>query len=112
MAGIDDLLSTSGALTAFGSELKGATNSVVGLAGNLLSGSMKLSDYSKSLEQNTKLLGKLGKVVNALTMFNKMFRCSPIVLKMFKALGPTYNVLHRISCFTECFKNEHMWQNI
>ena len=46
MAGIDDMLSTSGALSAFGSELKGATNSVVGLAGNLLSGSMKLSDYS------------------------------------------------------------------
>ena len=69
MAGIDDMLSTSGALTAFGSELKGATNSVVGLAGNLLSGSMKLSDYSKALDTNTKLLGKLGKVVNALTMF-------------------------------------------
>ena len=69
MAGIDDMLSTSGALSAFGSELKGATNSVVGLAGNLLSGSMKLSDYSKALDTNTKLLGKLGKVVNALTMF-------------------------------------------
>ena len=53
----------------FGSEVKGATNSVVGLAGNLLSGSMKLSDYSKALDTNTKLFGKLGKVINALTMF-------------------------------------------
>jgi hypothetical protein len=69
LAALDDLVSTSGAVNLFGSELKGATNSVVGLAGNLLSGSMKLSDYSKSLDTNTKLLGKLGKVVNALTMF-------------------------------------------
>ena len=57
------------AVKLFGAELKGATNSVVGLAGNLLSGSMKLSDYSKALDTNTKILGKLGKVVNALTMF-------------------------------------------
>ena len=44
------------ALAFLGREAKGAGNAVVGLAGNLLSGSMKLSDYSKSLETNTKIL--------------------------------------------------------
>ena len=67
---LEELMSGSGNALAFlGREAKGAGNAVVGLAGNLLSGSMKLSDYSKSLETNTKILGKLGKVVNALTMF-------------------------------------------
>ena len=67
---IDEILSGSGnALKFLGNEARGAANSVVGLAGNLLSGSMKLSDYSKALDTNTKILGKLGKVVNALTMF-------------------------------------------
>ena len=67
---LEELMTGSGNALAFlGREAKGAGNAVVGLAGNLLSGSMKLSDYSKSLETNTKILGKLGKVVNALTMF-------------------------------------------
>lgn len=67
---IDEFLTGSGnALSFLGREAKGAANSVVGLAGNLLSGSMKLSDYSKALDKNTKILGNLGKVVNALTMF-------------------------------------------
>lgn len=67
---IDEILTGSGnALSFLGREAKGAANSVVGLAGNLLSGSMKLSDYSKALDTNTKILNKLGKVVNALTMF-------------------------------------------
>lgn len=70
MADVDDAVGmASRSLGMFGSEVKGATNSVVGLAGNLLSGSMKLSDYSKALDTNTKLFGKLGKVINALTMF-------------------------------------------
>jgi len=67
---LEELMTGSGNALAFlGREAKSAGNSVVGLAGNLLSGSMKLSDYSKALDTNTKILGNLGKVVNALTMF-------------------------------------------
>lgn len=67
---IDEIVSgSSNALKFLGNEAKGAGNAVVGLAGNLLTGSMKLSDYSKSLDTNTKILGRLGKVVHALTMF-------------------------------------------
>lgn len=67
---LDEIVSgSSNALKFLGNEAKGAGNAVVGLAGNLLSGSMKLSDYSKALDTNTKILGRLGKVVHALTMF-------------------------------------------
>lgn len=41
----------------------------LGLAGNLLSGSQKLSDYGEAIDANTKLFGALGKTVNGLIKF-------------------------------------------
>ena len=56
-------------LSLFTSELRGATSAAVGLGGELLSGSQKLSDYSGALVGNTKILGNFGKVVNGLVQF-------------------------------------------
>lgn len=56
-------------LSLFTGELRQATSAAVGLGGELLSGSQKLSDYSAALVGNTKILGNLGKVVNGLVQF-------------------------------------------
>ena len=69
MAGLDDLGLTGDALKLFGNAASDATKASVGLAGNLLSGSQKISDYSSAITSNTKLLGKFDKVVSGLVQF-------------------------------------------
>tara|TARA_B110000503_G_scaffold111308_1_gene166656 strand:- start:827 stop:2902 length:2076 start_codon:yes stop_codon:yes gene_type:complete len=69
LAGLDDLGLTGDALKLFGNAASDATKASVGLAGNLLSGSQKISDYSSAITSNTKLLGKFDKVVSGLVQF-------------------------------------------
>lgn len=69
MAGLDDLGLAGSGIRLFGNAVGDATKASIGLAGTLLSGSQKLSDYSNAIMSNTKLLGKLDKVVNGLVQF-------------------------------------------
>lgn len=46
-----------------------AAKTSVGFAGNLLSGSQKLSDYGEAIATNTKLFGALNKTINGLIKF-------------------------------------------
>jgi len=59
----------SGGLGLFRSAVSDAAQSAVGIAGNLLSGSMALTDYSDALVTNTKLFGVLGETIKGLTKF-------------------------------------------
>lgn len=66
---LGDLGTTGRGIRLFGNVVGDATKASIGLAGTLLSGSQKLSDYSNAITNNTKLLGKLDKAVNGLVQF-------------------------------------------
>ena len=72
MAGEDigifgNLINRAGREAASG--LSQAAQSAVGIAGNLVSGSMALSDYSDAIVANTGLFGVLGETIKGLTKF-------------------------------------------
>lgn len=72
MAGEDigifgSLINRAGREAASG--LSQAAQSAVGIAGNLVSGSMALSDYSDAIVANTGLFGVLGETIKGLTKF-------------------------------------------
>lgn len=56
-------------LTGVRNGLNDAAKTSVGFAGNLLSGSQKLSDYGEAIATNTKLFGALNKTINGLIKF-------------------------------------------
>ena len=63
------LSDTTGALSLFGRELRGAANAGVAMAGELLNANQSLSAYTSALEGNSAILGNFGKVINGLTKF-------------------------------------------
>lgn len=63
------LSDTTGALSLFGRELRGAANAGVAMAGELLNANQSLSAYTSALEGNSAILGTFGKVINGLTKF-------------------------------------------
>ena len=60
---------TTGALQFFGRELRGAANAGVAMAGELLNANQSLSAYTSALDNNSRILGGIGKVINGLTKF-------------------------------------------
>ena len=66
---LTDLGATGRGIRLFGNVVGDTTKASIGLAGTLLSGSQKLSDYSNAIANNTQLLDKLGKAVNGLVQF-------------------------------------------
>ena len=66
---LGDLGTTGRGIRLFGNVVGDTTKASIGLAGTLLSGSQKLSDYSNAIANNTQLLDKLGKAVNGLIQF-------------------------------------------
>lgn len=58
-----------GAANFFGREIKGAASAGVAMAGELLNANQSLSAYTSALDNNSKILGSFGKVINGLTKF-------------------------------------------
>ena len=66
----DDLINSLRSGAGFlGNVFSDTAKTAVGFAGNLLSGSQKLSDYGEAIESNTKLFGALNKTINGLIKF-------------------------------------------
>lgn len=59
----------SSALSKLAREAKGAASAGIAMAGELLNANQSLSAYTSALDNNSKILGTIGKVINGLTKF-------------------------------------------